>query len=279
MPTTNKIFFPNGQSLDLSTSPYAPGTQEYYDWIRDKRNQITGRTRSELPGLTHAKHVVELDKLNPDISVADRNKHLIELQQQLQLDYDDQFETNKQQSDAERQGDQHGKVGAYEELVDPATGRKYYRATDNPYGGAGKVGGAGNTAPGQSADNSWNLADGVDVRTNEQKFYDRNLSGYNEIADENGKYSWYGTETGYDPAHPDAKRNVNLDALTAPNTAAPDARYDDYRKWTAPAVTESINTKDYWKYNAGPDKNWFDDQIRTRANKSPYARGGMGAYN
>src|SRR5690349_16606736 len=75
-----------------------------------------------------------------------------------------------------------------------ALGKLYYQSAN---GGAGKAGGAGNVNPGSDVDNSWNLLDGKDIRTDEQKFYDRNLSNFSETADQYGHYNWYADETGY----------------------------------------------------------------------------------
>jgi hypothetical protein len=148
-----------------------------------------------------------------------------------------------------------------------ALGQQYYRSA---HGGAGKEGGAGNVNPGSDVDNSWDDLNGLDPRTDEQKFYDRNLSNFSEIADQYGHYNWYADETGYDPKNPDAKRHLNLDEL-ADRTSGQIAGSEtpDYyvRKPDA-----TFSGHDYEKYNHSQSKDFFDDAMRSRKNLSVYGR-------
>lgn len=258
MPVENKIHLRNGQSIDLSLNPYDYGSDAYYTWIRDRELAAEGRTLTRQADVNGQPATYKIGG----------------------VDYGTDFNAAKAAFDAAelqrvRNEDRHGKMPtAYQELQD-ASGQKYYRPIDKAFTGQGKAGGAGNTLAGAaSVDNSWNLADGVDVRTDQQKFYDRNLTGFNEVADENGKYSWYATETGYDPTNPQKTRQLNLDELGTRTDASQSAKDSGYFR----DPTDKWSGQNYWDYNNGPSKSYFDDQIRNRANKSPYARSGMGAY-
>lgn len=125
-----------------------------------------------------------------------------------------------------------------------------------PTPGTGKRGGAGNQATGESVDNSWNEADGVDVRTEEQKFYDRNVSNVSQQADAEGRYSWFGEEEYQDAVSGEKKRRkLNLSELAGGGGTSP------YRK-------DAI-----WNYNGGAGNSAaYDDAIRRRENKSIYSR-------
>lgn len=308
MPTTDRVYFTNqgrksAQYIDESAIPYAQGTQAYYDFIRDRRNQVEGRTYQKSQSFINAEQQQQQDKVAPDIAALDaklanpdlggeERKQVLRDKAALQATYAQHLATyqnelaaynsglndwNRGLSDQEKANDYHGKTAqGYEELKDP-WGQTYYRSLTNT-SAPGKVGGVGTAlAPGESYDNSWNLADGNDVRTGEQKFYDRTLGNFNETADANGKYSWYATEQGYDPTHPEKARTLNLDELANRTWADPSGDSPSERGYYRPQNAD-WSGNEYWDYNQANSKGWFDSQIRQRANASPYARSGAGGY-
>lgn len=264
MPVYDRQYFKDGSYLDESANPYEQGTDAYYWFRRQRRNAAEGRVPGALPG---AVKTGKIDK--PDEWYAS------EIAAERALDT------------------QRGQVPTgYQELIDPTSGKTYYQqANPNPtpgnYYSRGKAGGAGNTAPGLSPDNNWNLADGTDIRTDEQKFYDRDLSAFHQSADAEGKYSWYATEANYDPTRPKETRQVNLDQFAA---AKPQTQYGGWEQLYkgvdsnggTPVDTsynpDAYSRSNYANYNKAPDAGFFDQAIRSRDNKSLAARTGMGGY-
>ena len=261
MPTVNRRYFADGSYLDESANPYEKGTDAYYWFIRSRRNAAAGRTLGNQPG------AVKTGKI------------------------DDPAQWYESELAAERALDHSGQVAdGYQEMIDPRTGAKYYqKALATPANGdfysRGKQGGAGNATPGLAPDNSWNEADGVDLRTEEQKYYDRDLANFRQSADSEGRYSWYATESNYDPAKPRETRQVNLDELAAAHPqASRDPSLDLYPTGSAyqpkPAYDPTAyDRKAYWNYNHAPDAGFFDTAIRTRDNRSLAARAGNTGYS
>jgi len=261
MPTVNRIYFANGSYLDESANPYDKGTDAYYWYRRMRRNAAEGRAPLQMPSFIEGGKIADLD------------------------------EWGRRQLAEEKALDKSGQVAAgYAEFVDPQSGQKYYRATQAaPRAGNfyeyGKEGGAGNATPGVGVDNSWNLAEGADIRTDQQKFYDRDLSGWQAVADAAGRYSWYATEKNYDPSRPQETRQVNLSALGAAKPQTTTYGWDSlYGKGNphAPVDTsfrpDEYGRQDYWNYNDAPAQGFFDQAMRQRENRSLSARGGYGGY-
>jgi hypothetical protein len=128
--------------------------------------------------------------------------------------------------------------------------------------------------PAARSDNSWNELDGVDPRTDEQKFYNRDMSEFEQIADANGTYNWYGDWEYRNGQGATEKKRLNLTYLG--DRDGRDAAGNDIvgsgLDYARDKETANFGGHDYSKYNGAPEKSWFDDQVRQRKNMSIYAR-------
>lgn len=232
----------NGQKLNDALVPYAYGSNEYYQYIADKRRAAAGDTGPQKSdALTKLEQGLQQDKLAPQADQGEQwwkdahNANQASYAQQLAA-YNEQMRLWKEGGNDFVKGMDHGgqaaagysfvpnaqqtgQAASSEGGLDPATAGTYqglagYWKSQDPYfAGKGKMGGVGNENPNSSVDNSWNENDGVDPRTAEQKYYDRNLTNVNEKADALGTYHWYGTEVGYDPKDAKATRTLDLTGL------------------------------------------------------------------
>lgn len=193
-------------------------------------------------------------------------------------------------ADLARQRDQRGKVNPnYQWVPDPATASAQgagligdpsqggtlagtWRAIDGFFSGAGKMGGAGNRNAATGVDNSWNeVTDGIDVRTDEQRFHDRNLKGFEQVANAEGRYDWYANEDYLDTGGQQQQRKVNLSEL---------ARRQSSPEQTDPGKEASkksgFDPNEVWNYNQkggygiGEDEYW--NAVRNRKNQSTWGR-------
>lgn len=128
--------------------------------------------------------------------------------------------------------------------------------------------------PAMGYDNSWSEVDGADPRTDEQKFYDRDLEDFEQIADANGTYNWYANWQYRDKDGNTEKKRLNLTYL-----GDRDGRDDQGNdivgsglNYARDKETANYSGHDYYKYNGARDKSWFTEQVRNRKNLSPYAR-------
>lgn len=176
------------------------------------------------------------------------------------------------QADAAKGLDRAGQQArGYVQAMDPVTGqmRAIYDANGNgAYDEgelAGKYGGAGNRNPAAAVDNRWSDTEGQDVRTDEQKFYDRDLTNFAQVADATGNYDWYADWSYRDGQGGTQKKRINLDVL---GERAYDGKNGQYSR-RDDATYDGLA---YWNYNDAPDKSFFDDAVRNRKNLSVYAR-------
>lgn len=234
--------------------PFAPGTDEYYRYV--------ATWRSKAMGLNYQNP--ETSGLEGDLG-GDRELYKQGIQAWWQKQYEQTRAMDKSGQQAQGYMTYGGSNGRDFSIYDgnqngtPDSGEKF-----------GKYGGAGNLNPAAGADNRWNDLDGKDVRTDQQKFYDRDVSDYNQVADANGTYNWYANETYRDKDGATQKRKLNLTALgdrdgvTAQNGYGSDAKgIPAGGQWSG---------KDIWNYNDAPDKSYFDNEVRNRKNLSVYGR-------
>lgn len=236
--------------------PFAPGSDEYYRYV--------ATWRSKALGLSYQNP--ETASLDGDQGM-DREAYQRGLEYWWQKQYEDTRAMDKSGQQATGYLTYGGSNGRDFSIYDgngngqPDSGEKY-----------GKYGGAGNRNPLASADNRWNDLDGKDVRTDQQKFYDRDLSGYNQVADAQGSYSWYADETYNDKNGTKQKRKVNLTGLGDRDGVTAENGYGTDAKGIPAGGTWS--GKDIWNYNDAPDKSYFDNEVRNRKNLSVYGRTG-----
>lgn len=241
-----------GQELYDDQVPYAPGTPQYYRYVAMWRAKAMGITYDAPKGFDDDAWKDGGDGKNRAYWAA----------QEAQTRARDKSGT--------------GTPAGYAQAVNPLTGRlQYYRDLngDGQFNagveGWGQYGGAGARNPGISASNAWNELDGADVRTDEQKFYDRDTSNFSQVADENGTYNWYADWEYRDGTGTKQKKKINLTYLG--NRTGTGDQYGAGQNYTKqPGAAYSGH--DYWNYNDAPDKNWFADAIRKRENLSKYAR-------
>lgn len=233
--------------------PFAPGTDEYYRYVAAWRSKALGLSY-QAPESFNAEGV----------QGGDRDTY----NKGLKAWYQQQYEATRAMDHSGQQA--QGYLG-YQD----SAGRDFSIYDGNHNGmpdageGFGKYGGAGNRNPASGADNRWNDLDGKDVRTDQQKFYDRELSGYNQVANAEGTYNWYADETYRDKNGTEQKRKLNLTALgSRDETIGKDYSGDTAGK----PAGGGWSGQEIWNYNDAPDKSYFDDQVRNRKNLSVYGR-------
>lgn len=291
----------NGQTLNDALIPYPYGSDAYYSYIADKRRQAQGDTgpaksqrlqelerglaadKTALPEWQQEQGWKDAHNANAGeyaTALADYNKELALWKQGGNdfvkgMDHGGQIAAGYEKYDAlgrpVASADYTGLDAASEGTL-AALGGDYYKSQDPFFTGKGKMGGVGNENPATGVDNSWNDLEGQDVRTDEQKFYDRNLKNVHETADGAGTYHWYGTEVGYDPKNAAATRDVDLNTLgsRSANPAAVDAGKQAAQGFK---VAADGNPYDYNNVNGyGISHADYVDQVRKRANLSTYGR-------
>lgn len=291
----------NGQTLTDKMVPYEPGSDAYYRYIAQWKAKAKGEEYQKSEQLLKLERSLAADKAAlpdwqqeqdwKDAHEATQSQYAEEYAKYLQ----GQGQWEADITDLARQSDRgtSGKAAAgYRKVTNPdgTVSWQYLGAgydegderTDNndatsilaatgtaiagQLGGTGKYGGVGNSNSAGPIDNSWNEADGVDVRTEKQRFYDRNLDNIEQQADANGTYSWYGVETGWDANDPKKQRRIDLSNAGSRETAPEGV---DYGK----GVNDSFDRSEIWSYNGqSGNRSAYDDAVRTRANKSIYAR-------
>jgi hypothetical protein len=267
--------------------PYQVGTDAYYRAVAERTAKAKGETYQKSPELLALERSMAADQLaTPE---ARQQQEWIDAHKETERKYAEaqtaylqgQTQWEADIADLARQRDQRGRLNAGYEWV-PQDGvptgigpgspgeAGTYRAIDRFFSGVGKMGGAGNRNAARGVDNSWNeVEDGVDVRTDEQRFHDRNLKDITQVADAEGRYDWYANEDYYDERGQRQTQNVNLSNLarrtSAPNMVGPGqgpvSGFDANEIWDYNNVNGyGINEADYW------------NQVRNRANKSVYGR-------
>lgn len=240
-----------GQRLYDDQVPFAPGSNEFYRYVARWRAKAMGVALEAPEGYGDQWHRVAEDDPNYQ-----RYKYWMD------------------QVDAARAQDRRGLAPQGGTDMTPGgyiqTGAGWvYDANRNgvqdPGEQAGKWGGAGNNPGTVAADNRWNDLWGKDVRTDQQKFYDRDLEGFAQTADENGTYNWYADWTYRDAQGKNQKRKIDLTKIGNRRGSTGNGQYDI-------ANGAGFSGTDYWNYNDAPTKSWFDEQVRRRENLSKYAR-------
>ena len=244
-----RVWRVGGKELWADQIPFAKGTDEYYRYVTLWRGQALGVQAGAPRGLSGG----EWERRGDD----DARNYWVN-----QLDY-------VKARDREGQ-DAEGYI--------KQAGQYYYDLNRNgvvdPSERAGKY-----DNPAMAADNRWDDQDGIDPRTDQQKFYDRDLSGWQQVADNEGRYHWYADWQYRDRDGSTQKKRLDLTYL-----GDRDGRDDAGRDIVGAGEKYARDSNaawgghDYWDYNDAPDQNWFTDQIRRRENRSLAARSGYTGY-
>lgn len=253
-----RVWKAGGKELYDDQVPFAPGTDEYYRYVAAWRSQALGVDYGQPRGYDADAWKRE----GGDSKTQSTRDYWANTYDQVRgMDY--QHGTNKREGFA-KAGDHE-----YIQTVNPATGKLEWQHDANGNGVYdqgefyGKVGGVGFLNGGSAPDNSWNDIYGADVRNEEQKNYGRKMTGFRQIADSQGTYSWFADEEYRDPDGSTQKKRRKLDEdYFSERDNRPQNMSWEQRRSDA----------DYWKYEDAPDKLWFDDEVRNRKNLSIYGR-------
>jgi len=257
--------------------PYAAGTDDYYREIAKRTAAAKGETGPQKSDdLKLLERQLAADKLalpewQQEQEWKDAHNETLRRYAEAQNAYlASQAQWEKDIIDLARQRDQTGKLNAaYVQVDDPVLGATY-KAVDGFFTGLGKMGGAGNANPAAGIDNRWNpVEDGLDVRTDEQKFYDRELKGIDQVADAEGHYNWYGNEDYIDGKGQKQTRRVNLSELAFRQSSPDDV---DPGK----GAGGSFAKDQFWLYNQndgyGIREADYWNAVKNRKNLSTYGR-------
>lgn len=118
-----------------------------------------------------------------------------------------------------------------------------------------------------------------------ENMFDWAYKGWQELADPEGKYTWYAQNVTKDEQQRAAWEKQQRDKQKADPHYVPQP-YVSAPEWTdmsqpleAPGSPDGkAITREYWKFRGAPVQSWFDQQERTRPNASLWGRTGMGQY-
>jgi hypothetical protein len=236
--------------------PFADGTPEYYRYVAEWRAKALGLSYDPPRGLG-------------DDEGYDKDAYEEGLKAWRQQQYEQTKSWDRTGQDAIGYG---WGVRRDQQAASPGT-QFFYDLNGNGFQDGVEVAGKYQN-PALPYDNRWSDLDGVDPRTDEQRFYNRDLSDFEQVADENGTYSTYANWEYRDGAGSTQKKRLNLTYL-GDRDGRDDAGNDivgsglDYAR---DKETAAFSGHDYYKYNDAPEKAYFDEMTRKRENLSRYAR-------
>jgi hypothetical protein len=190
-----RVWKAGGEELHEDQIPFAYGSDSYYRYVSEWRAKALGLNYGGVQGLG-------------DDEGYDKDAYEKGLKEWRQRQYEQTKSWDRSGQDALGYG---WGVRGDQQAANPGT-EFFYDLNGNGFQDGAETAGKFQN-PALPYDNRWSDLDGKDVRTDEQRYYNRDMSNFSQQADENGTYSWYGDWEYRDGAGSTQKKRLNLTYL------------------------------------------------------------------